>query len=115
MAEESLSKGVSSGLLNVLSQVGAKDPEAAAKLAGDIVKRLRPEEFGVDHEALNVAASLMQMVRVKEAAAASLTPAQGPKIVGISHASGIVVDEAVRRELIEKVVTAVNAMAPHRR
>lgn len=120
MAEESLSKGVSSGLINVLSQVRAKDPEAAAKLAGDMVKRLRPEEFGVDHEAVNVAASLLQMVRVKEAASSDQAPgtptAELPRgsFVDLSRASGIAVDEQVRRELIEKIVTAVNVMTPHR-
>jgi len=109
MAEASLSKGVSSGLLNVLSQVQAKDKDAAAKLAGDIVKNLRPDEFGIDHEAINVAASLLQMIRAREAA--NPNSAQGAQL---QNMGGLVVDEAVRRELIEKIVTAVNGMAPHR-
>ncbi|HVF88373.1 MAG TPA: hypothetical protein VM866_12330 [Pyrinomonadaceae bacterium] len=109
MAEESLGKGVSSGLLNVLSQVQAKDKDAAAKLAGDIVKSLRPEEFGIDHEAINVATNLLQMIRAREAA--NPNSAQGAQL---QNMGGVVVDEGVRRELVEKIVTAVNGMAPHR-
>lgn len=63
LAEESLSKGVTYGVLGLLERLRHKDAEAATKLAGKIVERLRGETLGGSgHEAWMVAASLLRIV-----------------------------------------------------
>jgi hypothetical protein len=62
LAEESLSKGVTFGVLGLLGRLSQKDPEAATKLAGKIVERLRGETAGGGREAWMVAASLLRGV-----------------------------------------------------
>lgn len=120
MAEESLSKGVSSNLLGVLTQIAAKDPEAASKLTGDIIRKLRPEGLTRDHEMSSVALQLLGMTRVKDTTPAPASPSVGPSIVGtsspisetrvlvnqVASGSGIIVDERARRELIETIAAA---------
>jgi hypothetical protein len=62
LAEESLSKGVTYGILGLLERLSQKDPEAATKLAGKIVGKLRGETVGGGREAWMVAASLLRGV-----------------------------------------------------
>ncbi|HEX8494630.1 MAG TPA: hypothetical protein VF658_17420 [Pyrinomonadaceae bacterium] len=62
IAEDSLAKGFSYELINTLKQLQAKDPEAAAKLAGDIVTKLRSEKLTTNQEAANVAFNLLNLV-----------------------------------------------------
>jgi hypothetical protein len=62
MAEESLSKGVTFGVLDMLQRLRRKDAEAASKLAGKIVERLRGQSLAGGREAFSVALSLLQAV-----------------------------------------------------
>ncbi|HVF57393.1 MAG TPA: hypothetical protein VM934_14660 [Pyrinomonadaceae bacterium] len=135
MAEESLSKGISSNLLGVVYQINSKDPEAASKLAGEIIKKLRPEDLARDYEAGNVATQLLNMTRVKSAtpapaatSVAAVAPSNGPMIVthngsdmsvtvtsgGNSPETGVVLDESLRRELIEAMAAAALGNSPNR-
>ncbi|HEX6182314.1 MAG TPA: hypothetical protein VFZ44_00275 [Pyrinomonadaceae bacterium] len=66
MAEESLDKGVTFGVLAVLERLRQKDAETATKLAHKIVERLRGQSLSGGREALRVAASLLQMVALPQ-------------------------------------------------
>ena len=119
LIEEGLSKGVTSGMLNVLSQLQRQDPAAAAKVTGEIIKRLRPEEFGIDHEMTNVAINLWQMnrppTRVPTSAPTSDgAPTQTADASSRPGAASSAALEQTRRELAEKLAAAVTGMPAHR-
>ena len=61
LAEESLDKGVTYGVLGLLDKLRRKDSEAATKLAGKIVEKLRGETSGERRESLMVGVSLLGM------------------------------------------------------
>ncbi|HEY0404441.1 MAG TPA: hypothetical protein VGC89_01860 [Pyrinomonadaceae bacterium] len=61
LAEENLSRGYSYELLNTLKGLQAKDQEAATKLAGEIVTKLRSENLSSNREASSVALNLLTM------------------------------------------------------
>jgi hypothetical protein len=103
LAEESLSRGVTSSLVNVVQQLRAKEPAAAAKLAADIARRLRPEEMRAQGEAGAVAQQLILLTR----------PAESPQANGVAPSNEpALLDEQTRRELFEKVLTAAAGLAP---
>ncbi|MFL6256544.1 MAG: hypothetical protein ACJ74T_16185 [Pyrinomonadaceae bacterium] len=118
IAEESLSKGVSMSLLGVVQQLRLKEPAAASKLAVEIARRLRPEDLRSQNEAGAVAQQLILLTR----------PAENPQANPVANSTGAVLvsagsvvpdsggaallDEQTRRELIEKVLTAMAAGAP---
>ncbi|MBV8860011.1 MAG: hypothetical protein JOZ02_23975 [Acidobacteria bacterium] len=62
LAEESLSKGVTYGVLSLLERLRRKDSEAATKLAGKIVEKLHGETLGVGQEPWMVGVSLLNSV-----------------------------------------------------
>jgi hypothetical protein len=66
MAEESLDKGVTFGVLGILERLRQKDAESATKLAGKIVERLRGQSLSGGREAFSVAASLLHMVALPQ-------------------------------------------------
>lgn len=105
LAGESLGRGVSLSLLGVVSQLRSKEPAAASRLAGDIVRRLRPEDLRSQHEAAAVAQQLLALTR----------PAEGPppnSVVRVMpNPDPALLDEQTRRELVEKVLAAVSAGA----
>lgn len=125
MAEESLSRGVTQGLLGVLNELRTKDPAAAAKLAADIVRRLRADDLPNSHEASAAANHLLQLTRpAQNPPADSAAQAVPPVVTGrgvIVISSGPVsagdgaalLDEQTRRELVEKVLAALAASAPN--
>ncbi|MDT4896191.1 MAG: hypothetical protein QOH25_1268 [Acidobacteriota bacterium] len=60
MAEENLSRGLSYELPQFLSALREKDPEGAAKLASQIMTKIRAEKLESSHIARQVAVSLLQ-------------------------------------------------------
>ncbi|HEY0385055.1 MAG TPA: hypothetical protein VGC64_03555, partial [Pyrinomonadaceae bacterium] len=62
IAEENLSKGYSEELMNTLRSLQVKDHEAAAKLAKEIVAKLRTDKLAAGQEAVSIATNLLQMV-----------------------------------------------------
>lgn len=62
LAEESLDKGVTFGVLGVLERLRQKDAESATKLSHKIVEKLRGQTLSGGREAFMVAASLLHMV-----------------------------------------------------
>jgi hypothetical protein len=119
IAEESLSKGVTVSLLSVVQQLRAKEPASAAKLAVDIARRLRPEDLRSQNEAGAVAQQLLIMTRPVENPPANVVAnSTGRALVSISRVvpdsgGAALLDEQTRRELIEKVLTAVTAGVPN--
>jgi hypothetical protein len=116
MAEESLSRGVTTGLLNVLNELRTKEPASAAKLAADIVRRLRAEDMLNNYEASAVAQQLLALTRPADAAPGN---APGQAVVYVSgtavpSGAGVgLLDEPTRRELVEKILAAVSSSAPN--
>ena len=95
LAEESLNKGLSYNLTGVLNQLQQKNPEAANRLAGEIIQRLRPADFMDNYGAANVAVYLLQMTRTPEPAG------NNQQIVNLPNPRQLHVDEQARRELIQ--------------
>ena len=117
LAEESLSRGVTSSLLNVIQQLRAKEPALAAKLAAAIVRRLTPEELRNQHEAASVAQQLIVLTRPAEGVpgANSTGPLMSVSGGGVAPDSSSVplLDEQTRRDLVEKLLAAVAASVPN--
>lgn len=111
IAEESLGKGVSRSLINVVLQMAAKDPDSASKLAVKIARSLSPEDLRSQNEAVAVAQQLLQMTRPS-------TNSTGPVPISVGNDTSVVgggvavLDEQVRRELFEKLFSAMSAGAP---
>lgn len=125
MAEESLSRGVTTGLLGVLNELRAKEPAAAAKLAADIVRRLRADELPNSYEASGAANRLLQITRPAQRHPAG-SAAQPASVVVRGHGTvtalsapaqagdgAPLLDEQTRRELVEKVLAAFALTVPN--
>jgi hypothetical protein len=96
LAEENLSKGLPYNLTSVLEQLRQKNPEAANKLAGEIIQKLRPADLSDDYGAANVAAYLLQATRPAE-------PSGSEQQIVITHLeiqAQLHVDEQARRNLV---------------
>ncbi|HEY0378863.1 MAG TPA: hypothetical protein VGC87_18255 [Pyrinomonadaceae bacterium] len=101
IAEESLSRGLSYELPGVLSALYEKDPAAAAKLANQVVAKLRAEKFGESDVAKQVAVSLLRL--------ATQEPDDGGEAPKKSSAP--LLDQQAMHELIEKL--AAEALRPN--
>ncbi|HEX6183794.1 MAG TPA: hypothetical protein VFZ44_07790 [Pyrinomonadaceae bacterium] len=116
MAQESLSRGVTTGLLNVLNELRTKEPASAARLAADIVRRLRAEDMLNNYEASGVAQQLLALTRPADAAQGN-APGQAVIYVGgtpVAPGAGVgLLDEPTRRELVEKILAAAASSAPN--
>ena len=115
MAEESLRKGVTTGLVNVVNELRPKDAAAASKLASDIVRRLRPEELQNNYEAGAVAQQLLYLTRPVDAQAGQQRQA-GAHAGGAPADAGApapLLDEQTRRELVEKILAALAGSSPN--
>ena len=61
MAEESLRKGYSYGLIDTLHRLLTSDPESAVKLAGEIADKLRGENLLKNQQAAQIVVNLLRM------------------------------------------------------
>ena len=115
IAEESLSRGVTASLVNVVQQLRSKDAGAASKLAAAIVRRLRPEDLRSQGEAGSVAQQLLLLTRpIENPPANGVVDSTGPVIArrGLPDPSlAPLLDEQTRRELVEKVLAAASSGA----
>ena len=59
LARESLAKGLTWGLLNLLYQLNQKDSEKASEFAGDIIAKLRTTNVATDHRASRIGVQLL--------------------------------------------------------
>lgn len=111
IAEEILSRGLSSSLMPLLDQLRGRDPEGAARLAAGIVKKLRTANFANDYESVNIANYLLLATRASEGVNAGNQASSGATTIAanLPNARRLQLDEATRRELVTSLVNAVNA------
>lgn len=96
IAEESLAKGISYQLPEVIAQLRQKDHQAAAKLADKLLTKLRSENLAQNHQAAGVA---LQLLRLETQ----------PRPVDPKSAEGSlpsVLDQQALRQLVEMVAAA---------
>jgi hypothetical protein len=100
IAQESLSKGFAYQLPGLVTAIREKDPEVAARLATDIMTKLRTEKLDSSREARNVAVSLLQIATGAAETDAKDNPKKTPLL-----------DQTSLRELTE-MVTAEALRSP---
>jgi tetratricopeptide (TPR) repeat protein len=109
MAQESLARGISFGVSNLLRRLQEKDGEAATRLATDIVAKLRTENFTKNQEASFVAVDLLRSV---------LLPSHGDPVGQSLDKSAVkskplVLDDPTIRDLAETVINASLNLSPN--
>jgi hypothetical protein len=104
IAQESLNKGITFGLINVLQRLQQKDAEAATRLAGDIVKKLQADNLTTNQEGSFTAMELLRSV---------LSPQTQPNTSGMRSSvqatekiKPLSLDDQTIRELAGVVVNA---------
>ena len=119
LAEESLGRAVTTGLMGVLGRLREKDPAAASKLAGEIVRKLRAEDLALNYEASAVAQQLLSLTTpVQNPMANSAGRGQLVVIDGGGRApapggTAALLDQETRRELVELVLAATANITPN--
>lgn len=125
LAEETLARGVTTGLLGALAELNTKDPAVASKLVGEIIQKLRAEDLGENGEASGVAFQLLAMTRPVDPSSASPAPPGRPVISisgsvsyvysnGVRAPNGLSIDPQTRADLVEKVIAAAMRAQPNR-
>ncbi|HVF57394.1 MAG TPA: hypothetical protein VM934_14665 [Pyrinomonadaceae bacterium] len=110
MAEESLAKGFSFELIDLLRRLHAKDAEAGTTFAGDIIRKLRSERLPQNRMALDAALQLYNLTSGRQAsfglALASSDGGAGPA------AKPLTLDAQMSRDLLEMLLTAALSGPP---
>src|SRR5258705_969431 len=99
LARDSLARGFSFEMLNVLYQLNKVDQEVGSKFAGQIIDKLKTESIATDARAFGIAVQLLVYSRDREAESARLT-SLGPGVHQLK------LDEGQRRELAELIANA---------
>jgi hypothetical protein len=97
LAEESLAKGFSYQLSDLILQLQAKDPEAATRLVNAIVAKLHSVNVATNKEAANIAQELLLM---------GIEP-HAHESRGARSVARTVVNQQSMRELVEMIAAAV--------
>ncbi|HEV7905305.1 MAG TPA: hypothetical protein VGO96_15800 [Pyrinomonadaceae bacterium] len=109
LAEEILSRGLSSNLMPLLDQLRARDPEGATRLTAGVVKKLRSANFATDYEATSIASYLLLSTRAPENAGAQTTGGAPTIAANLPNPRRLQLDEQTRRELVGSLVNAAVA------
>jgi hypothetical protein len=98
MGRESLAKGLSYQLLNILYQLNSKDTGLGTKLAGDVIDKLRARNLATDPIGSRIAVSILDYSR---------TPLESPdaKMPG-PPVRALKLEPEQRRELVEMITNA---------
>jgi hypothetical protein len=99
IALESMDRGFSYNLVNLIPQLREKDREGAARLASEIVKRLQSENILMNQEAAGVAVNLLLMAKGAESHGSSSKPLQ-------TASSAPLLDAQAYRDLMDLVLNA---------
>jgi hypothetical protein len=114
LAEESLSKGVTYGVLGLLDRLRRKDSEAATKLAGEVVEKLRGETLGGGQEPWMVGVSLLNSVLLPQSGE-QLTYYNNipvPSARAAERPKPLVMEDSDVRDLADLVATAALKDSP---
>jgi hypothetical protein len=112
MAEESLDRGVTFGVLGVLDKLRRKDSESATKLAGRIVQKMRGQSLSGGREAFPVAISLLNMALTPQPAQPSFYGAQPSTTRPAEKPKPLVMEDSDVRELADLVSVAALKDSP---
>jgi hypothetical protein len=110
MAEDSLAKGLSFGLLDLLAHLNDGDKELAGRFASDIVDKLRSESLTMNQEAAWVAVVLLRMGIQPEDDGSGTYISLGSMGGGRTP---LKLDERQIRDLLEMVTTAALGGTQH--
>lgn len=99
LARQSLAKGLTIDVLNLLRRLNEKDSERASQFAADIIGKLETTNFATDSRATIVALNLLRTSRRPDVnATASLRSAGMPKVLALT--------DDQRRDLVELLTSA---------
>ncbi|HEX8633991.1 MAG TPA: hypothetical protein VF703_07545 [Pyrinomonadaceae bacterium] len=115
LAEEVLSRGLSSNLIPLLDQLRTRDPEGASRLAANVARKLRTANFATDFEATSIAGYLVLATRAPENATAAPGNNQTTIAAGQTNARRLLLDEPTRRDLVSLLVNAALGSMSNRR
>jgi hypothetical protein len=90
LAREILEKGVSYALLELIERIREKNPEEAAQLADDVLRKLQDADFAANYDERNLAINFVTRLTQKQES-------------GGAEKSKFVVDESRLRALVEKL------------
>ena len=96
VARESLAKGLSFELFNLLYQLNQKDSEKASEFAGDIIAKLRTTNVATDFRASSIGVRLLESSRIPDATPARSSDAPKP----------LTLNNEQKRELVEVLTDA---------
>lgn len=84
IARESLARGVTFQLLNLLFQLNQRDQDAASELAADIIGKLDGENIETNPDAALILAQLLESSRMRQTAAAETAPVNSAKLLKLN-------------------------------
>src|SRR5438132_2873876 len=99
VARESMAKGLTFQILNLLNQVGQRDQEMATQLAGEIIAKLKTENFNTSSFAPYIAIQLLQVSRT---GGAILTASISPNL----PFKRLKLDDGQKQDLVDMLVDA---------
>ncbi|HEV7891654.1 MAG TPA: hypothetical protein VGP08_13520 [Pyrinomonadaceae bacterium] len=103
MAEESLSRGVTYGVIAMLEKLRAKDSESATRFAGEVVAKLRGESLSTHPEAMQVAFTLLRTALMPQSSEQSSPGPQPTQGRAAEKPKPLVLEDGDLRDLIDVV------------
>jgi hypothetical protein len=103
IAEESLDRGLSQGVMSVITQLQQKDKELAAKLVSAVVKKIRSEDFNKNYAAASIALALLG-ADSDEGDYDKIDSHSDNKKAGSNNQP--ILDEKATRELLDRLIPA---------
>jgi len=97
LARQSLARGLTLELLNLLQQLNDKDPDKASQFAGDIIGKLETTTVAADFSASTIALSLL---------AASRVPDRAAELRSVLLPNPLKLNDEQRRDLVELLTNA---------
>jgi hypothetical protein len=99
LARQSLAKGLTLEVLNLLDRLNQKDSEKASEFAGEIIDKLQTTNLATDFRVSLIAFQLLQNSRVREShLSANVTSSEGFKVLSL--------DDDQKREVVELLTNA---------
>jgi hypothetical protein len=98
VARQSLAKGLTWQLMNLLDQLNEKDSEKASQFAGDIITKLQTVNVASDFHTSRIAIQLLQISRSPDQKHLNVPGVEGPKVLSL--------DDEQKRQLVELLTNA---------